>query len=349
MVPSDPPHYDYLDASQREPGDGQNIIVYPPLTEQLFQRLRQNRIPMLVVGSMMAALLLLGAAAKEKLDGLSSVVSSVSFRLEPEPSWLSWLVLGLALCGNLYLFDEALARRRLPVARSGPPQHRLGLLEMLLVFGFYYSCAACFQLVMLVCGVQFDAASVSLIALSLGVQALTLGFALFVARCNQISLAKLGLDRQHLKAGLRAGCVGFFLVFPVMFYLMVLGTGVVGHALQIKPQDHPLAEALAGGFNRWELLLAFGVASIGAPIVEELIFRGFLYQALRRGFGARWGILVSALIFASAHSGFYHYGPIFVLGVLFAWLYERTGQLWAPMLAHFLHNSLQLILFLSYG
>ncbi|MBX9657589.1 MAG: CPBP family intramembrane metalloprotease [Nitrospiraceae bacterium] len=78
-----------------------------------------------------------------------------------------------------------------------------------------------------------------------------------------------------------------------------------------------------------------------APIFEELAFRGILYAILRRRLNPLPAALISAGIFALAH-GYGLIGFISVLwsGVLWAWLYERTGSLIPGMIAHATNNLL---------
>jgi len=78
-----------------------------------------------------------------------------------------------------------------------------------------------------------------------------------------------------------------------------------------------------------------------APIFEELIFRGILYSTLRAKFGVPASIIGSAVIFALAHG----YGPmaflaVFWSGMLWAWIYERTGSVIPGMCAHVINNGL---------
>ncbi|MCC6139218.1 MAG: CPBP family intramembrane metalloprotease [Nitrospira sp.] len=78
-----------------------------------------------------------------------------------------------------------------------------------------------------------------------------------------------------------------------------------------------------------------------APVFEELAFRGILYAILRRRLNPLPAALISASIFALAH-GYGLIGFISVLwsGVLWAWLYERTGSLIPGMIAHATNNLL---------
>lgn len=82
-------------------------------------------------------------------------------------------------------------------------------------------------------------------------------------------------------------------------------------------------------------------AVVLAPIMEEVIHRGVIYQAMRARLG-RWpAILLSAAVFAILH--FYSWWgilDIFVIGILFAWIYDRTRSLWPGIILHALGNGL---------
>ena len=78
-----------------------------------------------------------------------------------------------------------------------------------------------------------------------------------------------------------------------------------------------------------------------APIFEELIFRGIVFSTFRVKFGFPVSMIGSAVIFALAHG----YGPIAFLtvfwsGLLWAWIYERTGSVIPGMCAHAVNNGL---------
>lgn len=78
-----------------------------------------------------------------------------------------------------------------------------------------------------------------------------------------------------------------------------------------------------------------------APIFEELAFRGLLFAILRRKFRFVPAALISAGIFGVAH-GYGVLGLVSVCwsGVLWAWIYEKTGSLLPGMLAHAINNLL---------
>jgi membrane protease YdiL (CAAX protease family) len=80
-------------------------------------------------------------------------------------------------------------------------------------------------------------------------------------------------------------------------------------------------------------------AVIVAPLCEEIVFRGYLYPAAKRFVGPVTAMFCSALLFSLAHGSLAMLLPLFLLGFAFAWIYERTGSLWAPIFAHFCVNG----------
>lgn len=85
--------------------------------------------------------------------------------------------------------------------------------------------------------------------------------------------------------------------------------------------------------------LAFAaLAVIAAPIVEEILFRGVLYGALRRSLPRVGAVLASALLFAVIHP-MIGTPPVFLLGVLAAFARERSGRLTTAMLVHAAYNG----------
>ncbi|BCS94735.1 hypothetical protein DSLASN_03670 [Desulfoluna limicola] len=87
------------------------------------------------------------------------------------------------------------------------------------------------------------------------------------------------------------------------------------------------------------LALFFFTGGIVAPIAEELFFRGIIYRLLRP-MGVAPAILISTLLFASAHAmqGMVPV-PQLVGGLLFAAAFEKEGHLAVPMIIHGAGNT----------
>jgi membrane protease YdiL (CAAX protease family) len=94
----------------------------------------------------------------------------------------------------------------------------------------------------------------------------------------------------------------------------------------------------------WFDRLALGAGAVGlASIAEEVLFRGILYTWIKNlGFPqlALWG---TSLIFALVHFNMQGIPALFLLALILTLLYERTGNLLAPIAAHSLFNGLNLI------
>lgn len=92
-----------------------------------------------------------------------------------------------------------------------------------------------------------------------------------------------------------------------------------------------------------------------APIGEELLFRGMLFQALRTRLGVWPGIGLSALAFAVVHwdptttlgGNLLVVTTIFALGMLLAWMFHRSGSLVVPTVAHCIFNAISAVLLVA--
>jgi membrane protease YdiL (CAAX protease family) len=87
----------------------------------------------------------------------------------------------------------------------------------------------------------------------------------------------------------------------------------------------------------------FIVGAIFAPLVEEIFFRGFLFQGFRARYGWATAMLLSAGIFAVAHLDLVVLIPTFILGCLLAYVYHRSNSIWPGVILHFLVNSFGLL------
>jgi membrane protease YdiL (CAAX protease family) len=92
------------------------------------------------------------------------------------------------------------------------------------------------------------------------------------------------------------------------------------------------------------LMTLAGIAAIGfAPVCEEIFFRGFMFPGLTRNWGVVLGVIVSALLFSSAHIGLNIHKtivPIFIIGAVFAIAYYRSGNIFSAIGAHLVFNSI---------
>ena len=81
------------------------------------------------------------------------------------------------------------------------------------------------------------------------------------------------------------------------------------------------------------------VACVGAPLAEEVVFRGYIYAAVKRFTNIPFAVIFSGLLFGAVHGNLLALLPLTVLGIVLALAYEYTGSLWAPIAIHFCFNA----------
>jgi membrane protease YdiL (CAAX protease family) len=124
-------------------------------------------------------------------------------------------------------------------------------------------------------------------------------------------------------------------VLELLVSIVQSGVGSGDRFADLRP-----VQKLVGG-GTWALALF--VIGIGAPLSEELLFRGFLLSALA---SSRLGFAGAALLTSAAwtllHAGYTlsGLGEVFVIGLYFSWLLWRTGSLRVAIFCHALYNTL---------
>lgn len=110
--------------------------------------------------------------------------------------------------------------------------------------------------------------------------------------------------------------------------------------------EHNVIIALRDPARPWWLPTALWLgAALLTPVAEELFFRGILQSALARATRSPgFGIIASSLLFGLAHSGQPQVVPALMLfGVILACMYQRSGSLVGPIVAHMLFNAKTLL------
>jgi membrane protease YdiL (CAAX protease family) len=103
---------------------------------------------------------------------------------------------------------------------------------------------------------------------------------------------------------------------------------------------NPLLEMVLDTTDGWALGAFALTAVVLAPLFEETLFRGVLLPVVAHHLGARWAVLISALLFAIAHLSLAELVPLSVLGVGLGLLRWQTGRLAASVCLHALWNGL---------
>ena len=163
------------------------------------------------------------------------------------------------------------------------------------------------------------------------------GIYLFAILRRKLSLNDLGLFKTS-PGWLKKAALAAVAMIPVISIVATSIQKILG-----MPIHNPQLEFLVPeDFSYLSAGVMLIVAGLIVPLAEELYFRGVLYQALRNQFGVWAGVIASSLVFGFLHGDVSIAGATFVMGLVLAFFFERSGSIWPSVLIHALNNSLKL-------
>jgi hypothetical protein len=78
------------------------------------------------------------------------------------------------------------------------------------------------------------------------------------------------------------------------------------------------------------------------PVAEEIIFRSYLFDALRQRFSGKIVVIITALAFSLLHFQWLYFVPLFGFGLILGWVRLKTDFLRLPVFLHAMNNGLLL-------
>lgn len=187
------------------------------------------------------------------------------------------------------------------------------------------------------------ASSTTAVAVSVA-QILTVLILLLIGRARtQGKLANWGLDFRRVGTRFLQAAVAYVAVWPlctIALHLTVLGIELVWP--DYEPVEHnTIKTLLSGEADRLTILLTVAGATLMAPLVEEMFFRGLFLPLIAKAVRSRWAaVLLSGVAFGLFHTPLYHAIPaLTVFGILLGYLYVRTGSLTLVIFVHSIFNG----------
>ena len=119
---------------------------------------------------------------------------------------------------------------------------------------------------------------------------------------------------------------------------IVAVTAIIINLTKFVPHVQPVVGLFLEEKNMQLLMYTSIFAAIAGPVIEELFFRGFMYNAMKKYAGVFWAMTITASLFAGLHAHMVGFMPILALGILLAYLYEKTGSLVSSVTVHVIHN-----------
>ncbi len=171
----------------------------------------------------------------------------------------------------------------------------------------------------------------------------SVGFGSFLGYVIQFSLVIIfGLFQRKIRSPqgtrlLKFGLAKLDFVIILWGTIMVLATGVVIEPLlNLFPETYldRLGNIMAAG--GWMMFTSIVIA----PIMEEILFRGILQDALMRKYGVFVGILIASAVFGIVHIIPQQVVNAFMIGIVLGYIYYRTGALLPVILIHCINNAI---------
>jgi membrane protease YdiL (CAAX protease family) len=147
--------------------------------------------------------------------------------------------------------------------------------------------------------------------------------------------------------------VSFVLAFVVLSAITVAVLGIDPAELSSSSKSAGTVERAMSSLADNRLLYALAAPAVGIviPIVEELVFRGGIFAALKQSKAGPGGaVVLTSLAWALMHAQaapWLFVGLIFAMGLMLGYLLLRYGSLWVPIACHCLWNSFQAVTILN--
>lgn len=287
--------------------------------------------------------------------------------LGPESQWGGILFVVAVAAIVLWLLWQGGVLRRDGFTNAPPRNGRMGLADLFLGLGLWILLPLT-ALVMLELwrrgsgeaeGAALEAREM-LVQMAVAEAAMVPVVLLILWRAHRVvegGIGAFGLSLRSPGRTARGLILGFLAVMPVTLAVAAVARALVQWlgGVELEQIGHGALQEVAKA--PWEPA-AWGIialAVVGAPLVEEIIFRGLVQTSLHQS-GAirgRWGVIaLAAGLFALVHGGVIPEGQsqlqlavvmptLFILGLGLGVAYEWTGSLWAPIGIHALFNASQ--------
>ena len=161
-----------------------------------------------------------------------------------------------------------------------------------------------------------------------GILALVTFFVIMKARKKR-PLADIGLTRINPWLALELFALGAALNVFVTFAMSIIPFPVEWVNSYVESSSM-LADA--------NVVISIIVTVISAPIVEEITFRGFMYNQLKGGMPMFAAMLISSWVFGMVHGDLIWFMYAFLLGIVLTYIGEKCGALTAPIIVHMAFN-----------
>jgi len=158
-----------------------------------------------------------------------------------------------------------------------------------------------------------------------------------------------GLRQGRLTRALGLGVTAALLALPMAWALSWASAETMRRALFVEPTPQQAVTSLRSTTGLVQQCSMGFMAVVLAPMAEEVLFRGLLYAVVRQRTSPWFAAVSTSFAFGAIHGNLMTLLPLTVFSLVLVWLYEETGNLATPVIAHSMFNLANLVLLLGVG
>ncbi|MFA5793300.1 MAG: type II CAAX endopeptidase family protein [Candidatus Gracilibacteria bacterium] len=171
------------------------------------------------------------------------------------------------------------------------------------------------------------------------IQSLILFFPLwiFVVLKYSATTADFGLQKVSILKLIKTVSLAY------LFYIVVsliISEILLSNSLSLPGYGEQESYMPIFGYDTLGITVGMIFVVIIAPFLEELFFRGFVYRVFTKTWPVWMASILTAFLFASIHFQFQTFLPLFFLGLLLNYVYQKTGSIWTAIAFHSFNNAL---------
>ena len=152
-----------------------------------------------------------------------------------------------------------------------------------------------------------------------------------------------GLRKRSKKYIIIITMAGMFVAYIAVFIGSIISSILLSTG---EPKKEDLQEIVQTLMTNDDISLKIAIALsaiIFAPLIEEVIFRGYLYPVIKRFSHPIFSCVITSLLFAVIHSNLEGLMPLFLLAIVLTIFYEISKSIWVPILMHACFNGVNTI------
>jgi len=151
--------------------------------------------------------------------------------------------------------------------------------------------------------------------------------------------SELNVNKSSIIQALKYSIAGYFIFICTNLIL------VLTNLMEILPGFGQQENIIDGLINsKLDFYIIGAAICIFAPVIEEVVFRGYIYNKLKTNYSKVKSSVLTSIIFAGIHFQFEVFSAMFVLSLIIHWVYEKSNGINGAIAFHILNNTLTFII-----